>query len=338
MEELRFFNTQSEHDIVQDNLEYPTVSWVKQTKKTQWMEKPDYSKRYLTFVALGSCRFTFKSSSYLTQLNYLEYSLDNGETWTRVDRGNNGFNFTTPTINKGDKILWRGSGTTLTYPYQTTSGGQPSIYYMSSQFSSTGRFNIEGNISSLLNGNNFSTVTYVNSYAYYQIFSECTSLVNAKNMVLPFKTVPSGCYAGMFSGCTSLETPPQLPATTVSYLCYNGMFYGCSSLQYAPELPATTLDERCYRVMFTNCKSLTTAPELPATTLVQNCYEEMFNGCTNLNYIKAMFTTTPSSTYTNNWVSGVAANGTFVKNSTAEWDVTGNSGIPSGWTIKTANE
>jgi len=34
-------------------------------------------------------------------------------------------------------------------------------------------------------------------------------------------------------------------------------------------------------------------------------------------------------------VSGVAATGTFVKNSSATWNVTGVNGVPSGWTIET---
>ncbi|MBO6272259.1 hypothetical protein J6O48_05695 [bacterium] len=63
----------------------------------------------------------------------------------------------------------------------------------------------------------------------------------------------------------------------------------------------------------------------------------MFNGCTNLNYIKAMFTTTPSTTYTSSWVNSVASSGTFVKNSAATWDVTGVNGIPTGWTVETAS-
>jgi len=63
----------------------------------------------------------------------------------------------------------------------------------------------------------------------------------------------------------------------------------------------------------------------------------MFYGCTKLNYIKAMFTTTPSDTYTSYWVRSVASSGTFVKNSAATWDVTGTSGIPSGWTVETAS-
>lgn len=59
----------------------------------------------------------------------------------------------------------------------------------------------------------------------------------------------------------------------------------------------------------------------------------MFQDCTSLNYIKANFTTTPSSTYTNNWVNNVAPTGTFVKNHNASWDVTGNNGVPTGWTV-----
>ena len=89
-------------------------------------------------------------------------------------------------------------------------------------------------------------------------------------------------------------------------------------------------------MMFQNCTSLEVAPTLPATTLVENCYEMMFYGCSHLNYIKAMFTSYPSASYTNGWVSGVAASGTFVKNSAAQWDVSGVNGIPSGWTVETA--
>jgi hypothetical protein len=66
----------------------------------------------------------------------------------------------------------------------------------------------------------------------------------------------------------------------------------------------------------------------------------MFWNCSKLNYIKAMFTTKPSSGATRYWVSGVASTGTFVKNKNATWNVTATSsnsyiGIPSGWTVQT---
>jgi hypothetical protein len=90
--------------------------------------------------------------------------------------------------------------------------------------------------------------------------------------------------------------------------------------------------------MFYGCTSLTTAPVLPATTLVSDCYSAMFAHCSNLNYIKAMFTTTPGASYTSDWVIDVAANGTFVKNSAASWTTTGVHGVPTGWIVQTASE
>ena len=168
---------------------------------------------------------------------------------------------------------------------------------------------------------------------YEYMFYNCTSLTTAPE--LPATTLANDCYSVMFNGCTSLTTAPELPATTLARGCYNDMFAGCASLTTAPELPATTLTNKCYRYMFYACTNLTTAPELSATTLVEGCYSNMFYGCTSLNYIKAMFTTTPGGGYTDNWVSGVASSGTFVKNSAATWNVTGVHGVPTGWTVVT---
>lgn len=128
---------------------------------------------------------------------------------------------------------------------------------------------------------------------------------------------------------------PEDKSLNYKYEFYR-MFFECTSLVTAPVLPATTLAINCYRFMLFGCTSLTNAPELPAKTLTEGCYVNMFNGCSNLNYIKALFTDTPSSTYTGNWVSGVAPTGTFVKNKDATWDVTGVYGIPEGWTVETA--
>ena len=172
---------------------------------------------------------------------------------------------------------------------------------------------------------------------YKYMFNGCTSLTTAPE--LPATYAPSFCYAYMFSGCTSLTaTPTTLPATSMQNSCYSHMFDGCTSLTTAPAtLPATSMQNSCYTCMFKGCTNLTTAPELPATTLANGCYSYMFQNCSKLNYIKAMFTTTPSTSYTSNWVSGVAATGTFVKNSTATWTTTGVHAVPSGWTVETAS-
>lgn len=203
--------------------------------------------------------------------------------------------------------------------------------------------------------------TSLADYCYSYMFYNCSSLVNVP--ALPATTLKSGCYNGMFYGCTSLANVPPLPATTLATYCYSYMFYGCTALVNAPTLPATILATYCYQYMFRGCTSLVNAPALPATTLanycyqrmfegctsltsaplllaetlVSNCYGSMFRGCSNLNYIKAMFTTKPSSSYTGQWVDGVSPSGTFVKNSAATWDVVGTNGIPSGWTVELAD-
>ena len=176
--------------------------------------------------------------------------------------------------------------------------------------------------------------TTLANYCYQAMFKNCTSLTNVPDE-LPATTVTTQSYTEMFMGCTSLKDTPKLPSKTLGERCYQQMFRGCENLIMAPELPATTLANQCYKEMFYGCSKLTVAPELPATTLVNNCYSYMFYNCTNLSYIKAAFTTTPSASYTNSWVSGVASIGKFFKNSAATWNVTGINGVPSGWTTNT---
>ena len=175
--------------------------------------------------------------------------------------------------------------------------------------------------------------TEMKSYCYNSMFTNCTGLTSAPE--LPAKRLESYCYNCMFEGCTSLTSAPELPATYLVTECYHSMFNGCTSLTSAPKLPATTLDWGCYSEMFQGCTSLTSAPELPAKELIRNCYQLMFKDCSKLRYVKALFTTSPSEETTKDWLSGVAASGTFVKSKNATWNVTGVNGIPKGWKIET---
>ena len=149
---------------------------------------------------------------------------------------------------------------------------------------------------------------------------------------MPSTTLASNCYQSMFSGCTSLTQVPELPATTLASNCYQSMFQGCSKLVNASALTATTLAESCYQGMFKGCTSLVKSPELPATQLVDNCYTGMFQNCNNLNYVKCLATDITATNALTDWLSGVAATGTFVKSIGVGYP-TGVSGIPSGWTV-----
>ena len=281
---------------------------------TGWKAIHDPISRYLTFEVAEDGTFGFSKDG-------LSYSLDNGTSWTALSAGSS-----TPTVTAGSKVLWKGN-------YKGTSSSN----YGS--FSSTGEFDVSGNIMSLMYGDDFKNKTDLtgSDYCFYGLFYECSKLVYASDLALPATTLANSCYDSMFSDCTSLITAPELPAMTLATSCYSRMFANCTSLTSAPELPATELASNCYNYMFQGCSFLIVAPKLPATTLVSNCYRGMFKGCINLNYIKAMFTTDPSTgVYTTDWVSGVSSTGTFVKNADATWDVTGPSGIPSGWTVTTA--
>ena len=197
--------------------------------------------------------------------NVVKYSLNNGRTWVE---GNS------VQVGNGNKVLVKGE----LIPSDTLIG--------CGQFSSSGQFNVYGNIMSLLYGDNFKGKTDLTGYkaAFVELFKNCM-IESAENLILP----------------------------------------------------STELAEYCYGYMFNGCTSLVNAPVLPATTLTKNCYYRMFSDCSKLNYIKAMFTTTPSTSYTDHWVYNVSSAGTFVKNAAATWEVTGYNGIPTGWRVETAS-
>ncbi len=176
-------------------------------------------------------------------------------------------------------------------------------------------------------------ITTLATSCYSSMFRGCTSLTTAPE--LPATTMQYGCYSSMFQDCTSLTTAPELPATTMKYGCYSSMFQDCTSLTTAPELPATTLDTECYKYMFYGCSSLTSAPALPATTLAGSCYQYMFQGCTSLNKI-LVYANSINSSGVEDWLSNVAATGTFYNAGSATYPTDSPSGIPTGWTeVKT---
>ena len=242
----------------------------------------DYSQDPLTFEVLEAGQFKFKYSSANTS-QLVMYSLDNGTHWTMMSDDT-----WTATIPAGSKMIFD--------CYEPTVDSNHGM----GTFSSTGRFNVSGNIGSLLEGymaggldpDNPNSWPSLSNYQFEVLFKDCTYLISAEHLYLPTGTIIDGCYNSMFDGCTSLTTAPALPATTLVFACYYAMFRNCTSLTTAPALPATTLAHGCYYAMFDHCTSLTTAPALPATTLAEGCYGWMFNSCTSLTTAPALPATT----------------------------------------------
>ena len=230
---------------------------------------------------------------------------------------------------EGDKVQFFGNGTSIKSYYNTED-------YSSTRIGSGVDCYIYGNIMSLVDETGFATATELTANrAFQNLFNGCTNLYShsTNKLVLPATTLTESCYIFMFFMCKNLTVAPELPATTLAYACYANMFQSCTSLTTAPALPATTLANFCYQRMFQGCTNLTTAPELPATTLANGCYADMFNGCKKLNSVTCLATNISASNATNNWLSGVAATGTFTKAPGMTGWTTGSNGIPAGWTV-----
>lgn len=261
----------------------------------------DYSLDYLTFRVTngGTLRWMSNGSGYAKAI---EYSINDGN-WTSITAGSSSY----ITVATGDVVRFRGTNTT--YAGSKTN-------YAGFDSGGTAVFDIEGNIMSLIYGDNFVGQTAMTgTYNFCSIF-KLSKVVSAENLILPATTLTNYCYRAMFSLCPSLVTPPALPATTLAQGCYWYMFEKCP---------------------------MTTAPDLLASTLVKECYGNMFTGCNNLNYIKCLATSgLNAASALTGWVTSVASSGTFIKDSSTTTGSTaastvwtkGNNGIPTNWLIQ----
>ena len=302
----------------------------------------------------------------------LEYSTNEGNSWTTVDFSVANTTGVITLANPGDKVYFRNPSDTPTgfskfWDEIGSDYGSNSYQFVMKE----GQIVASGDIMSLI-GTCY-TDEIPDDYCFSNLFKECTALTSAGDLKLPATTLTKNCYERMFEGCTSLTAAPKLPATVMEIGCYYAMFYGCtsltaapklpatvmkidcyyamfsgcSSLTEAPALPATTLADRCYGQMFMDCGKLTKAPELPATTLANGCYFDMFSWCKNLNYIKVGFTDWAGGTIpgTQLWTRNVtSSSGTFVCPSVLVTTFNDNSNknyIPNGWNVTydiTANQ
>lgn len=171
--------------------------------------------------------------------------------------------------------------------------------------------------------------------SYTDMFAGCSKLTIAPKITATY-VGDSGC-AGMFEGCTSLVTPPDLQSIkSIGTSSFSTMFKGCTSLKTAPSLP-TDLWHNCYYHMFEGCTSLIEAPELPSKSLIYGCYHGMFKGCSNLRLIKMMIESdsTDLYDYIYEMYSGTPT-GVLVVSDTATWYI--DSKYFSGWKIYKLSE
>lgn len=201
----------------------------------------DYSQDYFTIVSLVDNNniyfggYFYGNDSYFdnTITRSLQYSTDNGITWNTVTLATSpsgaGLSRLLHTLNTDDKLLIKGVNTEYfkEYTYESMTG-----YARYNWFLEMDNSKIEGNILSLIYGDNFNQYTSLpaNSSYNFTAFLQ-TNVIDAHNLILPVNVTES-CYYSLFSGDSYLVTPPELPATTLKQGCYAYMFRNCSSLNY----------------------------------------------------------------------------------------------------------
>ena len=293
---------------------------------------PDYSSKYFTtrsLVSGNTISFTVKARLTTSYATSISYSTDSGTTWNTTTINGTDKTISVSNLGNGDEVWWKGIATSW-----VISGSTTADYMNTSNFGSTGNYEIEGNIMSLLHGDDFQdkfTLTGENNFAF--LFNASTTLKNAYNLVLPATTLTDRCYRSLLQGCSGLVTPmKELPAMTLTTSCYQGMFDSDSAMTSAPKLPAKTLANSCYNNMFLRCRALTSSPVLPAKTLVTDCYRAMFNTCAALKHIICLATSGLGTSTCSGWTVSVptGSSGLFEYASGASWS-RGTNGIPTGW-------
>ena len=186
--------------------------------------------------------------------------------------------------------------------------------YSNTRIVSTDNMSLSGNIMSLVDEDNFDTITTMVGVSFAGLFAGNTCGFEASSLLLPATTLSENCYSRMFAGCSGMsDTPTELPALTLAPGCYSYMFEGCSQI---PE-----------------------APHLPATELVTECYKNMFYQCGTLGMVTCLATTINGSNCTTNWLYEVSDHSLegpakFTKAKGAScWTPNSSDGIPWGWVV-----
>jgi hypothetical protein len=151
----------------------------------------------------------------------LEYSTDDGRTWTTWSLASSG----TP-IQSGvnHTLKFRGTGNTK------ITGESQSAGAWKITPAGTNIVSLSGNIETLLD---YMTV--------------------AAGLHPP---MAAWCFAGMFYANSWLDSCASMPATILTPSCYRAMYWDCEKVCKICNLPATTWPEQCYRSLWDDCDAL----------------------------------------------------------------------------------
>ncbi len=165
---------------------------------------------YLTFTSTGSSTIALTNQN--SNAPHVEYSLDDGSTWTTWD-------YSAISLAKGEKVQMRGVNPNGFSNPENLDSNVPYSY-----FTVSGRLAASGSLMSLIDGHGTQKVIPSKS-CFKSLFYGCSTLTTAP--ALPATTLAENCYSSMFRYCMSLTEAPELPATKMANSCYQQMFSDC---------------------------------------------------------------------------------------------------------------
>ena len=272
-----------------------------------WGKPIDYTEPfYIENIGTIDDSILFKKTSNSAVDLSIEYSMD-GESWSTLDYSTP--NYAAKQLHPGEKMYVKAKPAAGRCWWEGSGEGNIITSYESYYGSGGSSFKIGGNIMSLIYGSSFTGLERVFPSMYETgytigwlmgIFKGWTTLTDASELLFVADHMKN-CYESMFEGCVNLVKAPIIIGGDPSYYSCGRMFSGCTSLLKSPIIPFDS-EVFTYNYMFYGCSSLVEI----------RCYSGNGGGT--------------------EWVSGVAASGTFYKKSGSTW-TTGISGIPSGWTV-----
>ena len=192
-----------------------------------------HTKYFCLMAEDDNVTFTITIGSAVTtsDFKYLEYSTDQGNTWTKTNNtGSTKVIITTPPINHGQTVLLRGDGMRMTH-------GNTSNLNSCTNIIGSGKFNVRGCLMTLLKGGiadettPITTTSSITGHTFGPLFQNSTNLTLAKDLILP-PNITQYCYYNFFNSCSSLTQGPDILYEVLpSYSC-GYMFYHCNKLKY----------------------------------------------------------------------------------------------------------
>lgn len=225
----------------------------------------------------------------------LEYSTDEGATWTEwQEDGNNErvMDFTSEM-----KMYIRNTSETTT---GFTIDSLNNYYFLANYDVEAG-----GNLCYLVSKNPSDGIS-IPDYAFYNLMSN--------------------------SGFNShLKSAPDVIAYVAGKHSLHCTFKDCTALINPPSVSIERVDEHSCEETFRGCTSLVSTPELKPLVLSDSSYYRMFHGCSSLKKVVTKMTDISGTNCLYQWLRDVAATGEFYCPSSLVIP-SGASGIPSGWT------